>query len=64
MNAFYRATAALLLGSVALPAMAADLPSMAGAPLAPAYAAPSPAAVVRYRHCRRCICRGRFAQGQ
>ncbi|MDB5594500.1 MAG: ompW family protein [Hyphomicrobiales bacterium] len=42
MNAFYRATAALLLGSVALPAMAADLPSMAGAPLAPAYAAPSP----------------------
>ncbi|MDB5650140.1 MAG: ompW family protein [Hyphomicrobiales bacterium] len=42
MNAIYRATAALLLSSVALPALAADLPSMMAAPLAPAYAAPSP----------------------
>jgi outer membrane protein len=42
MKAFNRAALALLMGSVALPAFAADLPSMTRAPLAPAYDAPSP----------------------
>lgn len=42
MKALHRAALSLLLGSVALPAFAADLPSMTRAPLAPIVAAPSP----------------------